>query len=188
MQEELKQLGPLLFFLVILLAIKYSGFAMTKGKKMKQGFENIEYDEKGNVYIVFKSRFLAFDRTTKYRLKYIKMTDSQNKEKLERWIAEKLNSAKYIFIPLKNIMPFSKEKNATIFIRDTSEAFEKIPTRFLPRTEIQNLIVPLIKMGYVEVQPEDFTTFGEMWAARKLKKETGIDFPSKNERSKDNEE
>ena len=44
MQEELKQLGPLLFFLVILLAIKYSGFAMTKGKKMKQGFENIEYE------------------------------------------------------------------------------------------------------------------------------------------------
>ena len=45
------------------------------------------------------------------------MTDSQNKEKLERWIAEKLNSAKYIFIPLKNIMPFSKEKNATIFYK-----------------------------------------------------------------------
>ena len=187
MSNEIRQLGSLLILLGILMAIRYSGFALTKGKKVKQGFEGLEYDEKGNIFIVLKTKLCGFDRTEKYRLKYIKTNENTDKEKMEKWIEEKLNSTKYIFIPLKNALPFQKGKTATIFIRDTSEAFQKVPIRFLPRTEIQNLIVPLVKLGFVETQAEDFSTFGEMLSARKLKKEEGIEILKNTERGTNNE-
>lgn len=189
MIEEIKSLVILLIMGGILLAIKYSGFSSNGRRKIRRGYDGVSVDEKGNIFITIKNKFLGFDRSTEYRLKYIKASSS-NLKRIEKFLDEKLNDEKYIFIPVKpfNIFKLKKEKMAIIFIRDTSQPFEKMPTMLLPKTEIQNIAIPLIKKGLVQAQPEDFTTLADMLAARKLKKEEGIEIPlPKDKKEKINE-
>lgn len=189
MIEEIKSLIILLIMGGILLAIKYSGFSSNGRRKIRRGYDGVTVDANGNIFITIKNKFLGFDRSTEYRLKYIKANPS-NLKRIEKFLDEKLNNEKYIFIPVKpfNIFKLKKEKMAIIFIRDTSQPFEKMPTMLLPKTEIQNIAIPLIKKGLVQAQPEDFTTLADMLAARKLKKEEGINIPlSKDKKEKVNE-
>lgn len=186
MNEEIRSLLALLVMGGILLTIKMSGFSANQRRKIRQGYEEARIDENGNVFLTVKNKFLGFDRSNEYRLKYIK-AESSNLEKIKNFMNGKMKDMKYILVPVKpnNIFKLKKEKMAIIFIRDTSQPFEKVPTMLLPRTEIQNIAVPLIKMGLAEARPEDFTSFADQLAARKLKKEEGIIIPEVEKEAED---
>ena len=186
MNEEIRSLLALLVMGGIHLTIKMSGFSANQRRKIRQGYEEARIDENGNVFLTVKNKFLGFDRSNEYRLKYIK-AESSNLEKIKNFMNGKMKDMKYILVPVKpnNIFKLKKEKMAIIFIRDTSQPFEKVPTMLLPRTEIQNIAVPLIKMGLAEARPEDFTSFADQLAARKLKKEEGIIIPEVEKEAED---
>lgn len=186
MNEEIRSLLALLAMGGVLLAIKMSGFSANQRRKIRQGYEDVWIDENGNVFLSVKSKFLGFDRSSEYRLKYIKV-ESSKLERIKNFMNSKMKDMKYILVPVKsnNIFKLKKEKMAIIFVRDTSKPFEKVPTMFLPRTEIQNIAVPLIKMGLAEARAEDFTSFADQLAARKLRKEEGIVIPEIEKENKD---
>lgn len=186
--NDIKEFIPILILAIVLIIIKYLGFATMKARKIKQGVYNVEISENGNVYIIIKEKkFFMFDSNSYYRLKYIK-GNKTNEEELKKFLSEILNKEKYILIPVTSNNIFKREKMAMIFVRDTSEPFSKIPTRFLPKTELKNIAILLIEEGLVEPKSEDFSSFVDMLAAKKLKKETGIDIPKTNKEVSDGKE
>ena len=110
MNEEIRSLLALLAMGGVLLAIKMSGFSANQRRKIRQGYEDVRIDENGNVFLTVKNKFLGFDRSNEYRLKYIK-AESSSLEKIKNFMNSKMKDMKYILVPVKpfNIFKLKKE-------------------------------------------------------------------------------
>ena len=141
----------ILFLILIIIFIKKFGLT-TYGRRRKiRSYIDVTENEKRKIILRVKiKKFFIFNTEKTYELKYIKVKNSIEEVKV------------YFDVILKD-----KE----YLMRDSIPAFDKVPMRFLPETELKSLIREIIQLDIAELEHTDFKTFVEKISYGRLVKE-----------------
>ena len=82
-----------------------------------------------------------------------------------------LKDKEYLIREVESDNIFDFKKKAIIYMRDSIPAFDKVPMRFLPETELKSLIREIIQLDIAELEHTDFKTFVEKISYGRLVKE-----------------
>lgn len=157
----------ILLLILIIVLIKKLGLT-TYGRRRKiNGYINIAENEKRKILITVKiKKFGIFDGEKTYELKYMKVKNSI--EEIKVYFDVTLKDTDYLIREIDSNRFFDFKKKAMIYLRDTIPAFEKIPIRFLPETELKSLIREMMELDIIELEHSDFKTMFEKMAYNRL--------------------
>lgn len=157
----------ILLLILIIVFIKKLGLT-TYGRRRKiNSYINIAENEKRKILITVKiKKFGIFDREKTYELKYMKVKNSI--EEIKVYFDITLKDTDYLIREIDSNRFFDFKKKAMIYLRDTIPAFEKIPIRFLPETELKSLIREMMELDIIELEHSDFKTMLEKMAYNRL--------------------
>jgi len=100
---------------------------------------------------------------------YIKVKNSI--EEVKVYFDVILKDKEYLIREVESDNIFDFKKKAIIYMRDSIPAFDKVPMRFLPETELKSLIREIIQLDIAELEHTDFKTFVEKISYGRLVKE-----------------
>ena len=160
----------ILFLIFIIIFIKKFGLT-TYGRRRKiRSYIDVAENEKRKILLKVKiKKFFIFDREKTYELKYIKVKSSI--EEVKVYFDVVLKDKEYLIREVESNNFFDFKKKAIIYIRDSIPAFDRVPIRFLPETELKSLIREIIQLDIAELEHTDFKTFVEKISYGRLVKE-----------------
>jgi hypothetical protein len=160
----------ILFLIFIIIFIKKFGLT-TYGRRRKiRSYIDVTENEKRKILLKVKiKKFFIFDREKTYELKYIKVKSSI--EEVKVYFDVILKDKEYLIREVESNNFFDFKKKAIIYIRDSIPAFDRVPIRFLPETELKSLIREIIELDIAELEHTDFKTFVEKISYSRLVKE-----------------
>ena len=160
----------ILFLIFIIIFIKKFGLT-TYGRRRKiRSYIDVTENEKRKILLKVKiKKFFIFDREKTYELKYIKVKSSI--EEVKVYFDVVLKDKEYLIREVESNNFFDFKKKAIIYIRDSIPAFDRVPIRFLPETELKSLIREIIELDIAELEHTDFKTFVEKISYGRLVKE-----------------
>ena len=160
----------ILFLIFIIIFIKKFGLT-TYGRRRKiRSYIDVTENEKRKILLKVKiKKFFIFDREKTYELKYIKVKSSI--EEVKVYFDVILKDKEYLIREVESNTFFDFKKKAIIYIRDSIPAFDRVPIRFLPETELKSLIREIIELDIAELEHTDFKTFVEKISYSRLVKE-----------------
>lgn len=160
----------ILFLIFIIIFIKKFGLT-TYGRRRKiRSYIDVTENEKRKILLKVKiKKFFIFDREKTYELKYIKVKSSI--EEVKVYFDVILKDKEYLIREVESNNFFDFKKKAIIYIRDSIPAFDRVPIRFLPETELKSLIREIIELDIAELEHMDFKTFVEKISYSRLVKE-----------------
>jgi hypothetical protein len=159
----------ILFLVLFIVFIKKFGLT-TYGRRRKiRNYIDVVENEKRKILIKVKTkRFFIFNIEKFYELKYIKVKNSIDEIKV--YFDVVLKDKEYLIREVESNNFFDFKKKAIIYVRDSISAFDKIPIKFLPETELKSLIKEMVELDIVELEDKDFKTFIEKIAYNRLLK------------------
>ena len=160
----------ILFLILIIIFIKK--FVLTTyGRRRKiRSYIDVTENEKRKIILRVKiKKFFIFNTEKTYELKYIKVKNSI--EEVKVYFDVILKDKEYLIREVESDNIFDFKKKAIIYMRDSIPAFEKVPRRFLPETELKSLIREIIQLDIAELEHTDFKTFVEKISYGRLVKE-----------------
>ena len=161
----------ILFLILIIIFIKKFGLT-TYGRRRKiRSYIDVTENEKRKIILRVKiKKFFIFNTEKTYELKYIKVknSDSSSVKAITDVI---LKDKEYLIREVESDNIFDFKKKAIIYMRDSIPAFDKVPMRFLPETELKSLIREIIQLDIAELEHTDFKTFVEKISYGRLVKE-----------------
>ena len=160
----------ILFLILIIIFIKKFGLT-TYGRRRKiRSYIDVTENEKRKIILRVKiKKFFIFNTEKTYELKYIKVKNSI--EEVKVYFDVILKDKEYLIREVESDNIFDFKKKAIIYMRDSIPAFDKVPMRFLPETELKSLIREIIQLDIAELEHTDFKTFVEKISYGRLVKE-----------------
>ncbi|RRD40601.1 hypothetical protein EII29_01270 [Leptotrichia sp. OH3620_COT-345] len=150
----------ILLMLVMIFILKKSGFTIYGMKRKIKGYIKVTENENRKILITIRKKiFGIFDREKTYELKYVKIKNSI--KEIESYFDIVLKNQEYILREVEADGLFDFRKKAVIYLRDSIPAFERLSIRFLPETELKNLIREMLELDIIELEESDFRTFAE---------------------------
>ena len=143
----------------------------TYGRRRKiRSYIDVTENEKRKIILRVKiKKFFIFNTEKTYELKYIKVKNSI--EEVKVYFDVILKDKEYLIREVESDNIFDFKKKAIIYMRDSIPAFDKVPMRFLPETELKSLIREIIQLDIAELEHTDFKTFVEKISYGRLVKE-----------------
>ena len=156
----LKEITPFFMLCLLALVLRITGFSNRSARKVFKGYEKIEIIRNESIFLTIRKKiFFLFPYKCTFRIKYVKPVASD--EEVLNYLKEVLQDKKYIIIEIRKVNPFSRLKEASVIVRNCIKEFEKVPIRFLPKTEVKNVAEEMIELGIAELEENDFSTLAE---------------------------
>lgn len=159
----------ILFLILFIAFIKKFGLT-TYGRRRKiRNYIDVAENEKRKIMIKVKTkRFFIFNIEKFYELKYIRVKNSI--DEIKAYFDVVLKDKEYLIREVESNNFFDFKKKAIIYVRDSISAFDKIPIKFLPETELKSLIKEMVELDIIELEDKDFKTLVEKIAYNRLLK------------------
>ncbi|MDO5089423.1 MAG: hypothetical protein Q4D53_06515 [Leptotrichiaceae bacterium] len=164
---QISDLLQLLLLVGILIFIKKSGLTVYGVRRKIKSYTDVTENEKRKILItVRKKLFGLFEKEKTYELKYIKVKNNINE--IKDYFDIVLKNQEYILREVEAGGFFDFKKKAVIYLRDSIPAFDRLSVRFLPETELKNLVREMLELDIVELEKMDFRTLTEKIAYSRL--------------------
>lgn len=161
-----------LVLLGIIILVKKFGFTAIGFRKIIKGYLEVTEDQKRKIRITVNRKiFGIFEKKKTYELKYIKI--KHNLREVKEYFDIVLKDKEYILREISSNSLFDFRKKITIYLKNPSPAFKRVPIRFLPETEIKSLLQEMLELDIVELEENDFKTFSEKIAYASLLRKLG---------------